>query len=540
MAVVYDPDCVYVRALKLFLSDEPDSYERLRTLTFSLLEKEGFDCGEHVEGKLHKSEKHKTKAAKTDEHGKSKFTVKEESSSSTFVAGAACEIEEEIKCTENDLEKIDTSCEIIDPDETSQSPVKHSKKAIKEEFEEKMEKKISSADKEERKKRSLDASESGSSVPKKRSKEEKERDREGSKPSKSSKSKDKEIDNEEKKEKSKVKEEPEVPSVKRIKSNKLSKIRDNLSDAESISLKCSMCLDDISEERNKIVHCKRCQKTFHQECHKPPIADSLIANGTEWTCRLCTLQKIEKQTGNAASVDGSVSTKVSSSKEQTEKPKTKIKDPLKASVKSEKSIEKIPSSSLSSVSAKSKLTSVSSSGNNTTPSNSGGGGIFSNLAAAWGNLSASSSSGAGANGSGNKALSLSSSTDNPFMRSVSSPSKSSGPADKGGLTTGLKVTDDIFNKPGSSLPQRTSPIAAQTNSPSSNSKKSSSLTHSASTSNIAKKAESKVSSSSSASSSSGSASNKSFNPSQSSSEAAMKRLKMMEKKATAKRTNSFM
>ena len=54
MAVVYDPDCVYVRALKLFLSDEPDSYERLRTLTFSLLEKEGFDCGEHVEGKLHK------------------------------------------------------------------------------------------------------------------------------------------------------------------------------------------------------------------------------------------------------------------------------------------------------------------------------------------------------------------------------------------------------------------------------------------------------------------------------------------------------
>ena len=51
-----------------------------------------------------------------------------------------------------------------------------------------------------------------------------------------------------------------------------------------------------------------------QECHKPPIADSLIANGTEWTCRLCTLQKIEKQTGNAASVDGSVSTKVSSSK----------------------------------------------------------------------------------------------------------------------------------------------------------------------------------------------------------------------------------
>ena len=51
-----------------------------------------------------------------------------------------------------------------------------------------------------------------------------------------------------------------------------------------------------------------------QECHKPPIADSLIANGTEWTCRLCTLQKIEKQTGNAASVDGSVSAKVSSSK----------------------------------------------------------------------------------------------------------------------------------------------------------------------------------------------------------------------------------
>ena len=54
MAVVYDPDCVYVRALKLFLSDEPDSYERLRNLTFSLLEKEGFDCGDHVEGKLHK------------------------------------------------------------------------------------------------------------------------------------------------------------------------------------------------------------------------------------------------------------------------------------------------------------------------------------------------------------------------------------------------------------------------------------------------------------------------------------------------------
>ena len=81
--------------------------------------------------------------------------------------------------------------------------------------------------------------------------------------------------------------------------------------------------------------------------------------------------------------------------EQTEKPKTKIKDPLKASVKSEKSIEKIPSS-MNSVSAKSKLTSVSSSGNNTTPSNSGGGGIFSNLAAAWGNLSASSSSGTGA------------------------------------------------------------------------------------------------------------------------------------------------
>ena len=45
MAVVYDRDCVYVRAPKLFLSDEPDSYEHLRNLAFSLLEKKGFDCG---------------------------------------------------------------------------------------------------------------------------------------------------------------------------------------------------------------------------------------------------------------------------------------------------------------------------------------------------------------------------------------------------------------------------------------------------------------------------------------------------------------
>ena len=43
MAVVYDPDSVYVRALKLFLSEDKDAYDKLRNLTYNLLENEGYE-----------------------------------------------------------------------------------------------------------------------------------------------------------------------------------------------------------------------------------------------------------------------------------------------------------------------------------------------------------------------------------------------------------------------------------------------------------------------------------------------------------------
>ena len=43
MAVVYDPDSVYVRALKLFLSEDKEAYDKLRNLTYNLLENEGYE-----------------------------------------------------------------------------------------------------------------------------------------------------------------------------------------------------------------------------------------------------------------------------------------------------------------------------------------------------------------------------------------------------------------------------------------------------------------------------------------------------------------
>ena len=39
MAVVYDPDSIYVRAFKLFMSEEEDSLEKLKSLNYSLLQK---------------------------------------------------------------------------------------------------------------------------------------------------------------------------------------------------------------------------------------------------------------------------------------------------------------------------------------------------------------------------------------------------------------------------------------------------------------------------------------------------------------------
>ena len=39
MAVVYDPDSIYVKAFKLFLSEDEDSLEKLKNLNNSLLQK---------------------------------------------------------------------------------------------------------------------------------------------------------------------------------------------------------------------------------------------------------------------------------------------------------------------------------------------------------------------------------------------------------------------------------------------------------------------------------------------------------------------
>merc|ERR1711972_453935 len=103
-------------------SDEPDSRERLKNLTYSLLEKEGFDCSGESNKSSVKHEKSSSdprpskssKSNKTEETAKSKTTVKEEPSSSTFISGSAVEIEEELIDPEPAKQVHDSSCEIVE------------------------------------------------------------------------------------------------------------------------------------------------------------------------------------------------------------------------------------------------------------------------------------------------------------------------------------------------------------------------------------------------------------------------------------------
>lgn len=51
---------------------------------------------------------------------------------------------------------------------------------------------------------------------------------------------------------------------------------------------CTACNGADSEEPNEIVICDVCNQGWHQKCHKPKIAASVLAPNAPWSCRFCT------------------------------------------------------------------------------------------------------------------------------------------------------------------------------------------------------------------------------------------------------------
>ena len=54
------------------------------------------------------------------------------------------------------------------------------------------------------------------------------------------------------------------------------------------NLYCDMCGGGESKTPNMIVICDRCEKGFHQKCHRPQIPDYVVINEeAEWLCKTC-------------------------------------------------------------------------------------------------------------------------------------------------------------------------------------------------------------------------------------------------------------
>ena len=55
------------------------------------------------------------------------------------------------------------------------------------------------------------------------------------------------------------------------------------------NLFCEMCGGGDSKAPNMIVICDRCEKGFHQRCHRPHIPNYVVINEeAEWLCKTCS------------------------------------------------------------------------------------------------------------------------------------------------------------------------------------------------------------------------------------------------------------
>lgn len=66
---------------------------------------------------------------------------------------------------------------------------------------------------------------------------------------------------------------------------------------------CKVCLRDPSPSGNRIVHCDKCNRPYHQYCHDPPIdREFLVRKSQPWVCSACR----EVQETSYSGLDGLV------------------------------------------------------------------------------------------------------------------------------------------------------------------------------------------------------------------------------------------
>lgn len=58
-----------------------------------------------------------------------------------------------------------------------------------------------------------------------------------------------------------------------------------------------ICNDGTSDEPNEIVICDVCNQGYHQKCHKPRVANSILEPNVPWSCRLCVFALGTKEGG---------------------------------------------------------------------------------------------------------------------------------------------------------------------------------------------------------------------------------------------------
>ncbi|XP_023241987.1 metal-response element-binding transcription factor 2-like [Centruroides sculpturatus] len=60
---------------------------------------------------------------------------------------------------------------------------------------------------------------------------------------------------------------------------------------------CAICDGEKSEAPNEIVICDRCNRGYHQLCHRPSIPDNVLKPEVQWHCRQCIFASTAKKGG---------------------------------------------------------------------------------------------------------------------------------------------------------------------------------------------------------------------------------------------------